>query len=108
LGVEFERNNPVTSLMSDPAKGKIREDILGEKILSAIVELKTVLEKVPLVLRTIEENASQVETVISIGVSTRCDAQGDESLGKLLEEKGYPIYRGKTNLGLGTRRPQVS
>lgn len=104
LGVEFEKNNPVTSLMSDPTKGIIREDILGEKILSAIVELKTNIEKVPMVLRTIEENASKVDTVISIGVSTRCDAQGDESLGKLLEEKGYPVYRGKTNLGLGAAR----
>ena len=104
LGVEFERNNPVTSLMSEPAKGKIREDILDEKILSAIVELKTALEKVPMVLQTIEGNASKVETVISVGVSTRCDARGDESLGKLLEEKGYPVYRGKTNLGLGVAR----
>ncbi|MFQ5804533.1 MAG: DUF362 domain-containing protein [Candidatus Methylomirabilales bacterium] len=101
VGAEFERDNPVTSLMIDPAKGTIREDILNEKILSAIVELKTDLEKVPVVLRTIERLSSQVETVISIGVSTRCDAQGDESLGELLEQKGYPVYRGKTNLGLG-------
>lgn len=101
LGVEFERNNPVTSLMSEPAKGMIREDILSEKVLSAVVELKTDLEKVPLVLQTIKGLASQVDTVISVGVSTRCDAQGNDPLQELLEQNGYPAYRGKTNLGLG-------
>ena len=104
LGVEFERNNPVTSLMSDPTKGMIRDDILNEKVLSAIVEVKTDLEKVPVVLRTIERLASQVETVISIGVSTRCDAQGNDPLEGLLKQEGYPAYRGKTNLGLGAAR----
>ena len=103
LGVYFEKNNPVTSLMSDPAKGAIRKDILDEKILSAIVELKTDLKKVPAVLQTIKEIASQVETVISVGVSTRCDALGNDPLQEILEREGYPSYRGKTNLGLGRR-----
>src|SRR3990170_725198 len=40
-GVEFEKNNPVTHLMPDPSTGKIREDILQERVLSAIVEIKT-------------------------------------------------------------------
>ncbi len=39
-GVAFEKKNPVTSLMSDVAEGQIREDIRGEKVLSAIVEIK--------------------------------------------------------------------
>jgi hypothetical protein len=42
-----------------------------------------------------------VETVISIGVSTRCDGAGEDRLGEILEREGYPTYRGKTNLGLG-------
>ena len=32
----FEKKNPVTSLMSDVASGDIREDILDEKIMSAM------------------------------------------------------------------------
>ena len=58
----------------------------------------------PMVLGAIEKLASQVETVISVGVSTRCDAQGNDPLGKLLEQEGYPAYWGKTNLGLGAVR----
>jgi hypothetical protein len=101
LGVEFEPNNPVTSLMRDAARGLLREDILGEKILSAIVEIKTRLDQVPVVLRRIQDLGREVDTVISIGVSTRCDVEGNDSLGALLEREGYAAYRGKTNLGLG-------
>jgi hypothetical protein len=103
LGVEFESNNPITSLMTEPARGTIRPDILNEKILSAIVEIKTKLEEVPAVLRKIRELSREVGTVISIGVSTRCDGAGEERLGEMLQHEGYPAYRGKTNLGLGAR-----
>jgi len=107
LGVEFEKNNPVTSLMRDPSQGLIREDILNEKVLSAIVEIKTRLEEVPMVLQKIKDVSREVDTVISVGVSTRCDTDGNDSLRDMLEREGYPTYRGKTNLGLGriTRIP---
>jgi ferredoxin len=103
IGVQFESNNPVTSLMADPACGFIRPDILNEKVLSAIVEIKTRLEDVPSVLRKIKELSREVETVVSVGVSTRCGAAGEEPLRELLDREGYPTYRGKTNLGIGAR-----
>ena len=101
LGVEFESNNPVTSLMTDSARGLIRPEILNEKILSAIVEIKARLADVPAVLGKVRELSREVDTVISIGVSTRCDGAGEEPLREILEREGYPTYRGKTNLGLG-------
>lgn len=101
LGVVFEAKNPVTSLMTDPARGLIREEILDEKVLSAIVEIKVRLPEVPAVLARIREVAPGLETVVAVGVSTRCDAEGDDELAGLLEREGYPAYRGKTNLGLG-------
>ena len=104
LPITFEKKNPVFSLMSDPATGTIREDILNEKVLSAIVELKTRLEHVPQVLQVVEEVSPDLETIVSIGVATRCDGQGDNALEPLLKREGYEFYRGKTNLGLG-RRP---
>ncbi len=101
LPVHFEAMNPVTTLMADVGKGTIREDILDEKVLSAIVEIKVPLERVPAVLACVRDVARRVDTVIAIGVSTRCDAEGQEPLRALLEQEGYPAYRGKTNLGLG-------
>jgi ferredoxin len=101
LGVEFENKNPVTSLMTDPARGRLREDILGEKVLSAIVEVKAGLEQAPSVLRTVRQVSRRLETVVAVGVSTRCDPDGEDRLRAILESEGYPTYRGKTNLGLG-------
>lgn len=110
LGVEFEEQNPVTSLMTDVSRGSLREEILDEKILSAIVEIKTSLQQVPAVLREIRTIAREVDTVISVGVSTRCDERGNEVLREILQREGYPTYRGKTNLGFGrvtARHPQT-
>lgn len=101
LPVAFERKNPVYSLIADPARGTLREDILNEKVLSAILELKTMLENVPAVLQRVEEVARTLETIVSIGVSTRCDARGDSPLEPILHQGGYAFSRGKTNLGLG-------
>ena len=106
LPITFEKKNPVFSLMA-PVTGTIREDILQEKILSAIVELKTALAHVRQVLRVVEAVAPTLETIVSIGVATRCDAQGDNLLEPLLKREGYTVHWGKTNLGLG-RRPAVA
>jgi len=101
LGVEFERKNPVTSLMSDPKRGEIREDILNEKVLSAIVEFKTTMARVQELLERVEEVSATLSTVVAVGVSTRCDASGKTALSDLLADQGYTVFRGKTNLGLG-------
>lgn len=103
LGVAFEPMNPVTTLMSDPGRGTIRPDILGEKVLSAIVEIKAPLEQVPAVLACVREVSRALDTVVAVGVSTRCDPRGAEPLQEVLRREGYPAYRGKTNLGLGRR-----
>ncbi|MFQ5929422.1 MAG: 4Fe-4S dicluster domain-containing protein [Acidobacteriota bacterium] len=102
LGITFEPKNPVTHLMTDKAKGKLKDDILKEKILSAIVELKTGIDLVPQVLDTVMRVSKEIDTVIAVGVSTRCDENGQEKLlAPLLEERGYTFHRAKTNMGLG-------
>ena len=104
MPVTFEKKNPVYTLFSDPATGTIREDIMNEKLLSAILELKTTLEHAPEVLRVVRTIAPTLKTIISIGAATRCDAKGDSKLEPLFIREGYNVFRGKTNAGLG-RRP---
>ena len=102
LGVTFEPKNPITHLMTDKTTGALKEDLLNEKILSAIVEIKTTIERVPAVLDTVAEVAKQIDTVVALGLSTRCDEGGEDNrLAPLLEELGYSFERAKTNLGLG-------
>jgi ferredoxin len=101
-GVAFEKKNPITSLMSDVATGKLREDILGEKVLSAIVEIKVPVERTEEIVRLVWKVEKQVNTVVALGVGTRCDADGeDHVVAPILEKLGYKLDRAKTNIGLG-------
>ena len=102
LGVTFEKNNPITHLMTNTRSGDIRTDILHEKILSAIVEIKTGIDKVKTILDTVEEVNREIDTVIAVGISTRCDEEGEDTLlSPLLDDLGASYERAKTNLGLG-------
>src|SRR5262245_41847604 len=101
MGIEFEPKNPVTHMMTDKKTGKIRDDVLNEKILSAIVEFKTRLENVPSVLHRNDEVSKTLDTVGAVGVSTRCDHLGDCALDAVLSEEGFSFVLSKTNLGLG-------
>ena len=102
LGVAFEANNPITHLMTDQSKGTLRQDLLDEKILSAIVEIKTAIAEVARVLETVSVVTRQLDTVVAVGVSTRCDDAGnDDVLAPLLTELDYDVARAKTNMGLG-------
>lgn len=101
-GVTFEKKNPITSLMTDVSKGAIREDVLGEKLMSAIVEIKVPVERTEEIVRLVWDLEKQVDTVVALGVGTRCDENGDETVvAPILEHLGYTLHRAKTNTGLG-------
>ena len=102
LDPHFEANNPVTQLMEDPRTGKIKEEVLDEKVLSAIIEVKTTLERIPDYLRTLESVQEEIDTVFAVGIASRCNPDGSVPHQKWVEEAGYSLSpNGKTNLGLG-------
>ncbi|RJP15664.1 MAG: 4Fe-4S ferredoxin [Candidatus Abyssobacteria bacterium SURF_5] len=102
LDVFFEPQNPLTHLMNDPQNGSLRKDIANEKVLSAIIELKIKLADLPEVLHLVEKTATALDTVISVGVSTKCDPEGGIPHESICSGAGYPLsLNGKTNLGLG-------
>ena len=101
-GVAFEKKNPFTLLMSDVNTGTLREDVLNEKVLSAIVEIKVKVEQTQQIIELVREVEKDVDTVIALGVGTRCDENGEENLvAPILESMGYKLERAKTNMGLG-------
>jgi len=107
-GVTFEAENPVTALMTDPERGQIREDVFNEKVLSCIIESKVELEDVPRMLQVIKELEPSLTTVISLGISTRCDAEGEDPLRDVLLKSGFEAWRAKVNLGMGrVSNPEV-
>ena len=102
LGTEFEAENPVTLLMEDRATGRLKPEVLEEKVLSAIIEFKTTLDRLPRYLRANDEVEGELDTVISVGVSSRCGPDGAVPHQAVCLEAGLPLsLNGKTNLGLG-------
>ncbi|MEP7353947.1 MAG: 4Fe-4S binding protein [Acidobacteriota bacterium] len=101
-GVAFEKKNPITSLMSDVSTGTLRPDIMGEKVLSAIVEIKVPISRTEEIIQLVREVEPRLDTVIALGVGARCDQDGEEeTVGPILERLGYRLERAKTNIGLG-------
>ena len=108
MPVEFQLENPVTALMSDVKAGKLRKDILDEKVLSCILEFKADMAKMPDILNVIEAEARQLDTVVALGVAVRCDSNGNDTVRHQLEEMGYDVWRAKINMGLGRHTNPVS
>ncbi len=100
-GVEFEKKNPVTTLMTDPTRGTIDPDVLNEKVLSAILEFRVPMEDVGALMEVLRQAAGEIDTVMSVGVAARCDEEGRNELETILPGSGVEILRAKTNLGLG-------
>ena len=53
------------------------------------------------ILREVRAVARRLDTVVAIGVSTRCDSESNNPLEELLRREGFDFVRGKTNLGMG-------
>jgi ferredoxin len=100
-GATFEERNPITQLMSVKEQGVLRPDILAEKVLSAIVEFKTPLSRVDHFIDTVERAAAELPTIVALGIAAVCDEEGQSPIEEVMVRRGYPIIRGKTNLGLG-------
>ena len=101
-GVTFEEANPITSLMSEVSTGTIREDILPERVLSAIIEIKIPAERIGELLRTVRQVETLIDTVVCVGVAARCSADGEDRTAEpALERLGFTPQRAKTNIGLG-------
>jgi NAD-dependent dihydropyrimidine dehydrogenase PreA subunit len=106
LGVEFEPQNPTTTLMEDPRTGKFKEDILDEKVLSAILEFSVKLDQLPQLFEIIRGVAREIETVFSLDIATRINPDQSVPIEPVIEAAGLWIApNGKTNVGLG--RPLV-
>jgi hypothetical protein len=102
IGYALAEENPVTHFMADKTTGKLRDDVLGEKATSAIIEGKCKLEMLPRALQALREAAEKVESVFTVEVITKVTPEGEVPTKAVLDELGiwYSI-NSKNNLGLG-------
>ncbi|MEE9399223.1 MAG: 4Fe-4S dicluster domain-containing protein [Dehalococcoidales bacterium] len=100
--VEFEPQNPVTFWMTDKKTGKLRDDILNEKSLSAIVEVSFPIDKLKEVMKKIDEVSKKIDTVFSITSCVKVAADGSIPTDKIFKELGITASpNSKHNVGLG-------
>ena len=71
-------------------------------MLSAIIEIKTRLERIPEFLHSLEMIQKEVDTVISVGIASKCLPDGTIPHEEWVKKAGYKFSaNGKTNIGLG-------
>ncbi len=106
VGVTFEPKNPVTFLMVDKSTGKLRDDILNEKVLSAIIEIDVEMGKLETLLSVIRKTAPKLDTVFSLDLICKMGPQGEIETLPIAQKAGFPTRPNtKNNLGFG--RPLV-
>ncbi len=102
IGVRFEPHNPVTALMKDRKTGEIVEEVLGEKVLSAIIEFRIENEGLLDALNVLREVSKRIDTVFSLSVAARVSEDGSIPTVAIAERAGFfPRPNTKTNVGLG-------
>jgi len=101
-GVEFEPLNPLTFLMKDKKTGKMREDVLTERVHSCIPEFKIKEDRFPEVLSALQKVSKEINSVFSLGLCVKVNSDGSVPIMKYLDEhKIYYRPDGKTNIGIG-------
>jgi len=107
-GVQFAAQNPVTFLMADKKTGKLKPEVLGEKVLSAMIECLVPEKNIPVVIKKLKEVAPKIDTIFSLDIITRLPADGSISWLKVVSEANVPVsINGKSNVGLGRPLAEV-
>lgn len=100
--INFEPKNPLTGLMTDRKTGKMNDELMDEKVLSAIIEMTVPVSRVPDVIAAVRKVAKELSTVCSFDLTAKVDPDGSIRAFELARSAGIePTINGKTNLGLG-------
>lgn len=102
MGIELEPHNPLTHLIVNKDTGQLREEVLDEKVLSAIVEFTIPIEKAQHVFSVLKEVAGKVNTVFSLDLICKIAPDGGLPIIKETDKAGLVrSLNGKVNVGLG-------
>lgn len=102
LGLEILEENPVFGLLENKQTGLIKKDFLNEKVLSIILEIRFDADRLAEVVEKILPELDDVDTVVSVGLVTRFDDEGDLPVIMELQALNVPVRpNAKINVGLG-------
>ena len=101
---EIEPQNPIHSMISNPKTGDLKPELLGERVLSAIIEIQVKRDRLPLVLQTAKAVATRVKSVFCLDVYTQLEPglQVPKEVLDIIKAEGFTWQpNAKINLGLG-------
>ena len=102
IGVDFEEANPLTRLIADKKTGKLREEVLEEKVLSLIVEFLVPSSRIAEIMERLKDVSKKINTVFSLCAISRLEEDGSSPNLDALTKLGYSAYpNAKVNIGLG-------
>ena len=95
-------HTPLGALMPDLSTGKLIDECHDSHLLSVIIEGKCPESNLSNVIAALQNVETEIDTVFSLGLILRVDANGNNQALKCLDTLGVPMpYRGKVNVGLG-------
>lgn len=101
---EIEPHNPIYSMIEDFKTGDLKKELMGERVLSAIIELQVKTERLRPVLRTLKTVARELESVFSLDVFTIVEPTLEipREVIDSIEAEGFSCRpNAKINMGLG-------
>ena len=102
LKPHFEKENPVTQLMTDPATGSKERDSKRESAVGHHRDKDETSKRFLNFSRPWRRSRKKIDTVISVGVASRCLSDGSIPHEEWVRKAGYRLSaNGKTNIGLG-------
>lgn len=101
---EIEPNNPINSMILDPHTGDLKPELMNERVLSAIIEMKITRERLVDILRVIKEVIHELDSVFTLDVVTLLEPGLTIPADVLaaIESQGFSWRpNAKINMGLG-------
>ncbi|MBI5966315.1 MAG: 4Fe-4S binding protein [Deltaproteobacteria bacterium] len=101
---EIEPENPFNDMIQDRKTGDLKPELMGERVLSAIMEFKVKPSQLGHVLRTIKEVAREVDSVFCLDVYTQLEPRlkVPAEVLEAIESEGLSWRpNAKINMGLG-------
>lgn len=107
MGVIFEKDNPVRGLVDENDPGIFKQDVLEEKVLSAIHEFLVPSEEVESILPKLKELCDSSNTVITACIVDKVTPDGRTPNREAAEKAGFwTSVNAKVNAGLGKPRAE--
>jgi NAD-dependent dihydropyrimidine dehydrogenase PreA subunit len=107
----IEPENPFNDMIQDHQTGDLKPELMSERVLSAIMEIKVERSQLGYILRTLKEVAKEVESVFCVDVITPVEPGLTIPAGVLrtIQAEGFTWRpNAKNNLGLGRANKRKS